>query len=282
MKKAIHFTFCILHFTFLFSCSPSSPPSPSSPLRILSLAPSLTEILFALDAAPLLVGRTDSCDFPVEASSLPSTGSFGDPGIERILALRPTHVVYVDLRDKTIPDLLRRHNIETHQIPCDRLDDIAPAFRALGEITQTRGKAGALATRLENRLSELRGKPGDLPRPGVFLLMWHDPLMTVGSGSFITDLVQLAGGRNLAAEVPDAYFNVSLEWVVARNPEIILSLVDAEPGVLHARLSENPGWAATRAIRENRVLDGLPLDIICRPGPRIVEAVEAIQKALEK
>ena len=273
--------FLFLPLLLLTSCSPS--PEPSSPIRILSLAPSLTEILFALDPAPPLIGRTDSCDFPPEASAIPSTGAFGEPDLERLLALRPTHVVYVDLHNKTLPDLLRRHNIEVLHIPCDQLNDIAPAIRQLGELAKLRGKSDALATTIENSLSELRGKfPPLATRPGVFLLMWHDPLMTVGGGSFITDLVHLAGGRNIAADTPNPYFNVSLEWVVTQNPEMILSLVETPPGVLRKRLSENPGWASTRAIRENRVLDTLPLDLICRPGPRILEAVEAIQQALEK
>jgi len=256
--------------------------SPASPPRILSLAPSLTEILFAIDAAPLLAGRTDACDFPPEASAIPSTGAFGEPDFERLIAFRPTHVVYVDLHNKTLPDLLRRRNITVLHIPCDQLDDIAPAIRQLGELTHLRGNSEPLATRIETRLSELRGNPAPLAtRPGVFLLMWNDPLMTVGGGSFITDLVHLAGGRNIAADTPNPYFNVSLEWVVTRNPDILLSLIEAPPGALRKRLSENPGWAATRAIRENRVLDSLPLDLMCRPGPRILEAVEALQNELE-
>jgi iron complex transport system substrate-binding protein len=270
----------------LFSCSPSpdenSSLQPSAPgLRIISPAPHRTETLFAIHAESLLAGRTDSCDFPADAASIPSTGLFGEPNIERILALRPTHVVYTDLLNKNIPDLLRQHNIIAQKIPCDNLDDIAPAIRGLGEITGLGGNAGALATNLETRLAELRDEAGRREkRPAVFMFMWHEPLMTVGRGSFISDLLVLAGGRNVADDIPDAYFNVSPEWAVARDPEIILSLLDASAGALHKNLSQHPGWSATRAVRENRVVENLPLDIICRPGPRVFEAVEAIRKAL--
>jgi len=238
-------------------------------------------MLAAIDASPLLVGRSDSCDFPADLTRLPSVGEFGNPNLEKILALRPTHVVYTDLQDKSIPETLRRYNIDVREISCSGLHHIAPAFRLLGELTGHRGKADTLATQLETRLAELRANVAENP-PAVFLLLWNDPLMTVGGDSFISDLVLLAGGRNVFDDVPNAYFNVPPEQAVSRNPDIILSLVSEKPGTLAPVLAKNPGWAATRALRENRVIEGLPLDIICRPGPRVMEAIEALQEALEK
>ena len=254
---------------------------PRVTVRIVSLAPNLTEIIAALDAGYRLAGRSDSCDYPAGVEAVPSTGEFGNPNIEKILALRPTHVVYTDLQDKTIPDKLRRYNIAVHEIPCAALHDIAPAFRILGELTGHRGEGEALATELETRLSELHAKVVENP-PTVFIFLWNDPIVTVGSDSFITDLVRLAGGRNVFDDVPNAYFNVPPEQAVSRNPDMILSLVSEKPGTLAPLLSKNPGWAATRAIRENKVIEGLPLDLVCRPGPRVVEAIEAIHEALGK
>ncbi|MCL1887352.1 MAG: cobalamin-binding protein [Kiritimatiellaeota bacterium] len=273
------------------ACSPapddssaiSHQPSAFTP-RIISLAPNLTEILFAIGAAPLLVGRTDSCDFPPEAATVPSTGPFGEPDLERLLVLRPTHVLYADLLDKTLPETLRRHNIQILHLPCDQLDAITPAIRELGGLTGRRGKADELATTLETRLAELRAAADALPpeqRPGVFFFLWGDPLMTVGCGSFITGLLHLAGARNIADDTPAAYFNASPEAFIARDPSVIISLMDAPAGALHKNLSQHPGWAATRAVRENRIIEDLPLDLINRPGPRVLEAVEAFQKALE-
>jgi iron complex transport system substrate-binding protein len=106
--------------------------------------------------------------------------------------------------------------------------------------------------------------------------------MTVGQNSFITDLVHLAGGRNVFDDVPNAYFNVPPELAVSRNPDLLLSLTDDAPGTLAPLLAKNPGWAATRAIRENRVIEGLPLDIILRPSPRVLEAIGALRDALKK
>ena len=292
MKNKTPFLFPLSCLLFLTSCSPSADdslalsPQPSAlPLRLVSLAPNLTEMLCAMDARPLLVGRTDACDFPPEAAAIPSTGAFGEPDLERLLALRPTHVVYADLLNKSIPGRLRRLNIDVRHIPCERLDDIAPALRALGEIARREAAAETLAARLETRLAELRANADTLPveqRPGVFLLMWNDPLMTVGGGSFITDLFHLAGARNLAAETPAPYFNASPEWAVSLNPGILVSFLDAPPGTLQKLLAQSPGWSATRAIRENRVIEDLPLNLLLRPGPRVLDAVEAIRQALEE
>ena len=286
--------FYILHFTFyifLSSCSPAPenpqiPKSPNPQIRIVSLAPNLTESLAVINALPFLVGRTFHCDYPAEAlAEIPSTGLFGEPDLERVIALRPTHVVYTDLRDKTIHDTLCRFGINVVQIPCERLDEIAPAIRVLGELTGRAADAGAFATHLETRLAELRAASEKIPdaeRPDAFFFLGDSPLYTVGRDSFITDLLYLAGGRNIAADTATAYFPATPEIFISRNPGILIPIYDAPPGTLHKNLSQHPGWAATRAIRENRVIEGLPLDLLTRPGPRVLEAIEALREALER
>ncbi len=286
LRRSLYIVHCTLYILFFAACSPQqnfpNPEIENFQIRLISLAPSLSEIIAELDATSLLIARTDVCNYPAVITNLPSVGAFGNPDLERLLALRPTHVLYVDLQNKTLPELLRRHNIHVQHIPCDRLDDIAPAIRTIAQLTGHTTDTN-LATRIETRIAELRANAAarsDAQRPGVFFFLWNAPLMSVGRDSFITELLLLAGGRNIADDVSAPYFNASPEWAIARNPDILISLLPSPPGTLRPLLAPNPGWSATRAFQNNRIVENLPLDIICRPGPRVLDAIDALQNAI--
>lgn len=262
------------------------PPSPAgdggTEPRLVSLAPNLTEIVFAVGAGDRLAGRSDACDWPPAARRLPVAGGFGRPAAEAILALRPTCVLTTDLEDERSLAPLRRAGIAHHRIPCRRLDDIPAAMRAVGRLAGREEAGEEAAARLAAEIARLRAAAAAATNaPTVFVEIWDDPLITAGRRSFVAELVALAGGRNLGDELDAGYTAVSPEWVVRRDPEIILCLHAAggDAAALR-RVAARPGWRHLRAVREGRVAGDLDPDLLLRPGPRLPEGVAILRRKI--
>ena len=254
--------------------------------RIISLAPSVTEMLFAIGAGSNLVGRTDVCNWPPEAAAVPVVGSFGRPSIEAILRQRPTLVLTVDLEDERILDPLARAGIAHRRIACETLDDIPAAIRAAGSLARAEAAAAVLADNFAGELSRLRAAgssaASDGSRPQAFVEIWGDPLMTAGRRSFVAELVRLAGCDNLGDAVDGAYVTVSPEWVIIRDPEIIFCLYMTTGTQAVQRVAGRVGWQAVRAVRRGTVYDGFDTDLLFRPGPRVLEGIAALQTCVKR
>ena len=254
--------------------------------RIISLAPSVTEMLFAIGAGSNLVGRTDVCNWPPEAAAVPVVGSFGRPSIDAILRQRPTLVLTVDLEDERILDPLARAGIAHRRLACETLDDIPAAIRAVGHLARAEAAAAVLADRFAAELSGLRAAglaaAPDETRPQAFAEIWGDPLMTAGRRSFVAELVRLAGCDNLGDAVDGAYFTVSPEWVIIRDPEIIFCLYMTRGTQAVQRVAGRVGWQAVRAVRRGTVYDGFDTDLLFRPGPRVLEGIAALRACVKR
>ncbi len=260
---------------------PVAAPGADAPQRIVSLAPSLTEILFAIGAGGRVVGRTDVCNHPAAAANLPVVGGFGRPSLEGLAALRPTHVWYVDLEDQGLPALFARLGWSGGRIPCNRLDDIPAAVAALGARTGCDAAAARLAEELRGGIAARRADAArGEAQPSVLVVVWWEPLMTVGRDSFIADIVALAGGRLVTAGIARDYFTVSDEWALRQNPEVILCIDGAPPGAALARLRATTGWRALDAVARGLVYDTFDLDVLCRPGPRVLAAADQVRAVL--
>ena len=303
MKSAL-----ILFLAFLSSgCTPRQPdPAPAGP-RIVSLAPNLTEIVCAVGALDALVGRTSACDYPPEIiKSVPVIGGFGAPSMDRLLKTRPTLILDVALEDETVANLMTQLGVRRVRVPCATLDDIPTAVLTIGRLAHFESAAQPLAERIRRKVAERRAaleerKASGQTTPTVFVEIWGDPLMTVGRNSFVSELVALAGGRNLGNEVTNKdYFPVSSEWVIARNPDIILCLYmtkgsgrttddrqqTSETGdpksKIWIRLAGRTGWAQIKAVREGHVYGGFDNNLILRPGPRVLQGIEALQTCIQQ
>jgi iron complex transport system substrate-binding protein len=269
----------------LAACRPPAPVAQSGSgdpaPRIVSLAPSLTEILFAIGAGGSVVGRTDVCNYPPEAAVVPVVGGFGKPSVEALAAQKPTHVFSVDLEDQSLPLLFTRLGWRSERIPCSRLDDIPDAVLAVGRLAGRTNEAVRLADEIRAGIAARQGETArPAPPPSVLVVVWWEPLMTVGRPSFIADLVTLAGGRIITSDINRDYFTVSEEWVLRQNPDVILSLSMGAPGATLGRLRETAGWRALQAVKDGRVHDAFDPDIVCRPGPRILTAADQIRAVL--
>lgn len=263
-------------------CWRETRPTAESASRVVSLAPNITEIICAIGAESVLVGRSSACDYPPEiVARVPVAGDFGRPAMERLLALRPTLVLAADLEDKTLPEQLRRFGVPLEVVPCRSLDDITLAIRRVGRLTGRSESAEILAARFDRDLQELRRQAGAVTEPPtVYAELWHDPPLTIGGASFISEIIRLAGGRNLGDVVSREYFEVSPEWVLAADPDVILNLGMGKAGDFEAVLLARPGFDHLRAVKNRRIIADVPADLLLRPGPRSLEAVRELRRRL--
>jgi len=245
--------------------------------RIVSLLPSFTEILFAIGAGDRLVGRTAWCDYPPAALAVPSVGDGMPPNVEAVAARRPDLVVlYRSGPNATAAQQLERLGIPTVLFDLNRLDELAPAARRLGVLTG-RGAAGDSLARAMDSLASQRPEPLAPGPKSIVFVVWDNPPIVIGAGSYLDRLAGLAGARNVFHDIATASAQVSIETIAARNPDFIAVLSDtATP----PRYAGRPEWRVVPAVRNRRFLF-LPGRLFGRPGPRAAEAVRELRRVLE-
>jgi iron complex transport system substrate-binding protein len=250
-------------------------PSEAPAQRIVSLNPTTTELLFALGASQRLVWRSRWDVFPAAALAIPEVGDAMRPSVERVLAVDPDLVIlYESGENAAAAERLREAGIPLLVLRIDRLAELRRAIDTLGVLLGDTTSAALLRDSVFASLERVRAATADLPRPGVFWHVWHSPLMTIGSGSFLHELVEIAGGRNVYADLEAPSAPVTLEDVVRRDPDVILS------GPTTAqRLRTSPQWRSVRAVREGRVavFDTM---IVGRPSVRVGEAAHELRRLL--
>jgi iron complex transport system substrate-binding protein len=251
------------------------------PVRIVSLAPSITEAVCAVGAADLLVGRTSACNYPPEIlDTVPVIGGFGVPSLELLAQAQPTLVLAADLADESVGAQLDAMGIKRQRVACRGLDDIAGMLRDVGKLTGREAEGRELAASLELRLLELRAMEAPSHRPKVFAEIWHDPMTTIGAGTFLSDLILLAGGQSVGDGSRCDYYQISPERVLVSDPDAVLCLYMGKGEGAADALKARPGWQHLKAVRAGTVYDGLDNDILLRPGPRVLEGVELLRKCV--
>lgn len=241
---------------------------------------SATEWLVLLGESHRLVARTDF-DHQPEIAALPSIGGGLDPSAEAVAALKPD--VVLGWRNRSSTDL--QHALEPFHIPVLSFEttDTADVFRnlaRLGVLVDQRRRADSLASSLRSRLARVRSEAcpaGAAPPQSVLLVLWTDPPMTSGGGTWMTTLLETACLRNAFGDLGAAWPTVSLEAIMARQPDWILTS-RGQPGQRLAELAAKPGWRDLAAVKAGRVLE-IPGDLFARAGPTIADAAEAIVAA---
>ncbi|HWR98013.1 MAG TPA: ABC transporter substrate-binding protein [Candidatus Methanoperedens sp.] len=251
--------------------------------RIVSLAPSVTETLFALGADSLIVGVSRHCDVPVAAKLKPKVGEFNTPDLAKVLAAAPDVVLFAEHARPEDIEALSRAGVPSLVLPARSVSEVVATITKLGEIAGRAGEARRLTEGIEAAVREIAGRLAAIPArtpPSVYVEVdGPEVLYAVGPGSFMDDIIRLAGGRNVFAGRQAAYFPVAGADVIAADPEVIL--VDY-PFQYKVGLAKRPGWDAVAAVRGGRVFDGTDYDIILfnRPGPRIAQALREIARLL--
>ena len=250
-----------------------------TPSRVVSMAPNVTEMLFALGLEEKVVAVTPFCDFPPEAQSKTHLGGM-NPSIEQILALKPDLVLAP--QDIIQPDLLQnldRVKVPTFVLQAAQLEDVLAQIQTVARMFD-RSKAGdELAATIRKRIAIVKERTQSLAHPRVLYVLNTDPLQTVGPGSFIHQLIEAAGGANIAAGTSTAYPRFALEEVLARDPELIVFPVGTAEGIPEEDQQQWRRWSSLSAVKHNRLVL-VPSVLVDRPGPRIVEGLELLAKAI--
>lgn len=249
------------------------------PRRIVSLAPSLTETLFALEVGESVVGVTDYCDYPEEARTRPKVGGIINPSAEAIVALQPDLVLIArETNRRETLEALERLHIPVFVVNSERLDDVYRMIRDVAAAAGVPARGEELSRRLDARAAAVEKAIRGYPPRRVFLLVGLQPIVTAGQGSFLDDLLRRAGGESVAAASRQPWPRFSVEELVRADPEILL--VPRTPWFSPSReeLLRLPGWSELKAVQEERIVY-LPAAVE-RPGPRLVEMLELIARAL--
>ncbi len=246
------------------------------PARIVSLSPATTELLFTLGAGHRVVGRTRWCQDPPAARDVPSVGDGLAPNVEAILARRPDLVAfYRSAANAAAIERLESAGVATVTLALDRLADLVRVTRLLGRVLGDSLRADSLIEGLEVALAApATARAGQAPR--VLLLAWDNPPIVIGGGSFLSEIVSLAGGHNVFDELDRPSATVSIETIAARDPDVVLVAAGTET----ASLATRPEWRVVRAIRERRfaVVQGSEFE---HPSFRASAAVRQLARVLE-
>ncbi len=261
----------------------------AQPRRIVSTAPSITETLYALGLGDRVAGVTTFCRYPPEAAGKPKIGNYLRPDAEAILALRPDLVIAESsmLRQAAALERLRLKLLE---IDATTVSGILESIRSIGRAAGAEARAGELCASIQAGLDALAVRSRGLARPRVMFIVGRTPgrvedLIAAGAGSYISELIELAGGVNVFRDAPAPYSKVGLEEILARNPEVIIDMGEMARtvGVSEARKKEVVTlwgrYPTLRAAQRGRVY-AVAADIYVVPGPRVAEAARRIAELL--
>jgi iron complex transport system substrate-binding protein len=257
---------------------------PAPPQRIVSLAPSHTEGLFAIGAGDKVVGVTTYDNYPPQVQRLEQVGGYVAKtiSVEKILSLKPDLVLCRGLIQKPVIEVLERLGIPAVAIEPADVDEVYAAILLGGQLTGHLQQATQVVEAMRQRVTHLREKVATIPpmqRVTVFYKAYDEPLLTAGPSTFIGHMITMAGGINIFAELTESYPQVSAEEVLRRNPAVILSPASAGVPFSSTWAQRHPGWRHIDAIKHQRfyLLDD---DLISRPGPRLVAGLEVMVQTL--
>lgn len=255
------------------------------PERIISLAPSNTEILFALGLEDKVVGVTDYCNYPAEAKEKDKVGGYVTPNVEKVVFLKPDLVLAAHGLPIEIIDALERYNLTAVGLKSRNLEEILYDIRVIGEITGQSDNASVLVAAIAQKIETTEERMKELnyeEKPTVLHIIWHDPIWVAGRGTFEDELIRKSGGINVAPV--EGYKTISLEKVIKINPEVIITpsgtgMGFAKTNFTYDYIISEPRLSGVDAVRNNRVYV-IDADIVCRAGPRIVDALEEIAEMI--
>lgn len=247
----------------------------ATPARIASLNPATTELLFALGAGSRLVARTSWDVWPDAARAVTDVGPGLRPNVEAVLARHPDLVVlYASAENREVAERLRAAGVSVIALRTDKLSDFARASRELGRAVGESGNAETVVDTVQRTLARVRAATAPLDHPTVFWHVWDSPIYTIGAGSFLDELLTIAGGSNIYADRAEPSPQVSLEDIIKRDPQIVLAGVAGR-----SAMTTSPLWKGVRAVREGRVFV-VDTNLVGRPSVRAGEAAVSIARLL--
>jgi len=253
---------------------------PDDPDRVVSLAPSITEIVYSLDSQQRLVGATQYSDYPAEAGELPSVGSYVYLDLEKIVSLKPDLCIAIkDGNPLSIIRRLEQMGIAVYAVNPRDLDSVMQTISDIGTILGAEQRAAEVVSDMDQRMAEVSKKVDSVShRPGVFFQIGVDPIVSAGSNTFINELIQKAGGRNLAGGHP-GYPRYSVEDVLALAPEVIIVTSMDRQKVFDRVLHQWRQWEDLPAVADERI-HLVDSNLYDRPSPRLVKGLEELVRLI--
>jgi iron complex transport system substrate-binding protein len=253
----------------------------AAPLKVVSLAPGATEMLFAAGAGAQVIATVEYSDTPPAATAIPRIGDVAAIDMERLVGLHPDVVVaWPGGGNPAQREKIASLGMPIYEQQVTRLTDLAPSLRRLGELTGTQHEANKAAATLEARLNELErtyGAAAGAGRPSVLLQVWNRPIYTIGGRQLMSDALNVCGARNIFADLPEAAPLIDTESVIARNPDIIV--VAAPPGEGAAWVADWKRLGSLKAVRERKVVS-FEDQALSRLGPSVIDATERLCRTL--
>jgi len=252
---------------------------PDHPRRLVSIAPSITETLFELGLGDRLVGDTDYCDYPPQARALPHVGAMVNPNLERIVALKPDLVLGTDEANRReTADQLEHLGIPLYGVTAHTVDGAIQSLEDLGRVLDWEQPTEKLVAGLRARVAAVDRQVQGRPRPKVLFVVWYRPLITAGSGTFISNVIQRAGGVSISDDLKGEWPHMGLEDVLKRAPDVILfpKTDTFAPGL--DEFQKLPGWRDLAAVKNHRLY--LVAETIMRPSPRLIDSLEEVARIL--
>ncbi|HMA53525.1 MAG TPA: ABC transporter substrate-binding protein [Acidobacteriota bacterium] len=254
-----------------------------TPRRIVSMAPNVTEILFALGLGPRVVGVTRFCDWPPEAKAVPKIGGLVDPNVEIIRSLDPDLVIAFRGNPLRIVDRIRKLDLPVFVLDIGQgLDNLFPLIERIGRVTRTESEAAGLVAKLRARVETVDGGLRDvLSRPQVFVLLYGQGLWTCGGESYVDDLITRAGGTNVASSLPKKWVLYKRERIIKDDPDVVFILARSASDFAEGRdrFSRMPGMDGIKAVRQRKLYE-LDENAASRFGPRLVEVLARMAELL--
>jgi iron complex transport system substrate-binding protein len=248
----------------------------AQPKRILSVAPANTELVFALGLGKSLVGRSDFDDYPAEVKDIPSVGGFFPPDYEKIIATKPDLVLLAAGSDEARDKLAGEYKLNVYVVDPKTFDELYNGVTKLGQVLNAQEAAEKVVTDMKAQVKAITDKVATASsKPTVYYEVWDEPLMTAGTGTFINDLITLAGGTNVGADVK-GWATYSAEQVAKANPDVIV----ASSADIEAKIKARQGWGSFKAVKEGKIATIADPNLIVRPGPRLVLGLEWFAKTL--
>ena len=254
------------------------------PERVVSLAPSLTEILFAVGAGDQVVGVTSYCDYPEEATTREQVGGFSAStmSVEKIVSLRPDLVFAAGAIHAPVIEALDDVNVSVVAFDPASVDDVYALIEKVGSLTGHSEEAEGVAKAMRERIDAVVARTGAIApeqKLRVYWQIWDEPLMTAGPTTYVGQLIEMAGGVNIFGDLTESYPQISAEEVVKRDPDVIMGPDTHGDKLTSEAFAQRPGWSGLSAVGSGRIhlIDG---NIISREGPRLADALEAVAFAL--
>lgn len=252
---------------------------PENPQRLISLAPSITETLYALGLGERIVGDTDYCDYPPEASLKPHVGAILNPSLEKIVALKPDLVLGIaEANRRETADQLERMGVPLYGLTAHSVEETLNSIEDLGKVLGRGPQAHSLVEGLQRRVDAVKQQVERQPRPKVLFVVWYRPLITAGPNTFIADAIRIAGGVSISDDLSGEWPRLSLEDALHRDPDVILFSKSESFSPSLDEFQQLPGWKDFRAVKNHRMY--FVSDTINRPSPRLIDALEEVARVL--